>query len=60
MNWNIAIALCAFAEGENSPHRRRQAAAKAFKAAWEEALTDRISPERIVAAYKATNIRDDG
>jgi hypothetical protein len=48
------------AEGDNSPHRRRQAAAKAFKAVWEEALTDRISLERLVAAYKATNIRDDG
>jgi hypothetical protein len=52
--------LMCLAEGDNSPHRRRQAAAKAFKAVWEEALTDRISLERLVAAYKATNIRDDG
>ena len=30
--------LMCLAEGDNSPHRRRQAAAKAFKAVWEEAL----------------------
>jgi hypothetical protein len=47
------------AEGDNSPHRRRQAVAK-FKAAWEEALNGRISPEQLVAAYKDLNIRDDG
>jgi hypothetical protein len=48
------------AEGDNSPHRRRQAAAKAFKAVWEEALNGRISPEQLAAAYKDLNIRDDG
>ena len=39
--------LMCLAEGDNSPHRRRQAAAKAFKAVWEEALNGRISPEQL-------------
>jgi len=30
-----------------------------FKAAW-EALKARTTPERLAAAYRATNIRDDG
>jgi hypothetical protein len=34
--------LMCLAEGDNSPHRRRQAAAKAFKAVSEEALNGRI------------------
>ena len=52
--------LMCLAEGDNSPHRRRQAAAKAFKAVWEEALNGKISPEQLAAAYKDLNIRDDG
>ena len=52
--------LMCLAEGDNSPHRRRQAAAKAFKAGWKEALNGRISPEQLAAAYKDYNIRDDG
>ena len=53
--------LMCLAEGDNSPHRRRQAAAKAeFKEAWEEAVTARTSTERLVAAYRDMNIRDDG
>lgn len=45
--------LMCLAEGDNSPHRRRAAAKAKFKAAWEEALNGRISPEQLVALVRS-------